>query len=335
MSDPSTVRSIRVIRESGGLGDMLRLFPVFDGLRAKYPNARLDFWGLHEYRDLVAHCPSVNRYIECPRQHRRPRDAKLDPKLYRYLDRGVRYDLDYDMYCPAFAHERQTRGSVTVDRVELFCRAAGLPPGPVVYRLTDAERQLGLSWRESLSCDRPIAMQAFATHPVRCWSPERWMQLGDLLLDAGFTPVWFDCVTGRIRDLPGLQEVGNPWPALAAKIWACDHWIGIDSGLFHFAGAVGIPTLMISGCTSGPILCRPYPLAHWVSGPVPISAPKGCASPCYAFPDRGYNPGICQEHGCAVAIAVSAKTVFDSFASLYSPRSLSPASAPSTLSTDP
>jgi ADP-heptose:LPS heptosyltransferase len=312
---------IRVVREAGGLGDMLRMFPVVDGLKRKFPGCELHFYGLADYRDLMLRSPSIDRYIECPRDRRRPRDAPLDETRFPYLKKGITYDLQFDMYCPAWRHEATTRGSVTTDRVELFCRAAGLDPQPLAYPLREEEKLAGATWVASLGipADRVIALQPFATHVLRCWATERWAELVRLLTGAGFCAVVFDVVPGRARAVGGRPEVRNNFAALALKLAACNYLIGVDSGLLHLAAAVGIPSLLIAGCTSGPILCRPYPLATWITGPVCASAPQNCQTPCYAFGERGCAQQ-CRQRGCAVAQNVSAQQVFDAFRAVYEPK---------------
>jgi len=321
---------IRVVRESGGIGDVLRLFPVFDGLRAKYPDALIHFYGLPEYRELVRdHCPSIDGYIVCPRHGRRERDAPLDEKAYRYLRKSVHYDLQIDMYCPAWRHEKETRGSVEKGRVRLFCEAAGVAPGPVVYHLSPAERAMGRRWIEALEVDpaRVVSIQPFATHIARCWPRDHWIALIAGLEALQFAPVVFDGCRGRVRDmpgrqtgLPGIHELENPLAEVGWKLAACNWHIGVDSGIFHFAGAVGTPALMIAGATSGPLLCEAYPRAEFITADdVPDDAPRGCAPPCYAFRERGYCDQ-CRQQGCAVAAAVTPDTVLERFVSLYQPK---------------
>ena len=321
---------IRVVRESGGIGDVVRLFPVLDGLRAKYgEDAVIHFYGLAEYREFVKnHCAARVGYIVVPRHGRRQRNTPLDESKYAYLRKSVQYDLEVDMYCPAWAHEKETRGSVTKGRVQLFCEAAGVEPGPVVYHLTPAERAMGRRWIEALDVDpaRVVAVQPFATHIARCWAREHWIALISALEDMGFAPVVFDGCRGRVRDLtnrpglPGIHELENPLTEVAWKLAACNWLIGVDSGLFHLASAVGTPALGIFGATSGPLICEPYPRAKYITAEEPPDdAPPGCCPPCYAFRDRGYCE-TCRLTGCAVAKSVTPDAVLERFTSTYQPK---------------
>jgi ADP-heptose:LPS heptosyltransferase len=54
-----------------------------------------------------------------------------------------------DLYCPAYAHEVETEGAVTLDRVELFCRAAGVGPSAPRIRVPEAAT---LHARRELGC---------------------------------------------------------------------------------------------------------------------------------------------------------------------------------------
>ena len=312
---------IRVVRESGGLGDVVRLWPVFDGLKRKYPEAEIHFWGLEEYRVMVkTFCRSVDKFIVCPRDARRQRNTPLDERRHRYLARGIQYDLEFDLYCPAWVHEAETRGSVTKDRVELFCESVGVEPGPVRFVLGDEHREAGLAWARSLPCEpeQIVAVQPYSTHRARNWHDAGWLALLPLLVSEGFYPVLFD-YCGRVKRIGGHLDTRNSHVELASKLWACNHLVGIDSGLFHVAGAVGTPALMIVGATSGPILCRPYPRATWITGPVPATAPNKCQTPCYTFSELGY-AASCQTEGCRVAQAVRAEDVLAALLATYAPK---------------
>jgi hypothetical protein len=75
--------------------------------------------------------------------------------------------------------------------------------------------------------------------------------------------------------------------------------ISADTGPLHLAGALGVPTVGLFGCTSGEVVCRPYMNGNqtheWMTAAAP---PTGCRAPCYGRPSRGYSSEACGRLGC-------------------------------------
>ena len=86
---------------------------------------------------------------------------------------------------------------------------------------------------------------------------------------------------------PGMVE-------LVAAVSACDVMLTGDSGLFHVAAAMCVPTVGVFGSTNGAVIARHYPLVTVVE---PTARDRGgmmCAGdgPCYLY-QRGKHKRTC------------------------------------------
>jgi len=309
-----------ILREAGGLGDVVRTFPVARGIKARFPGARVDYVCLAGYERLVALSQDVDSCVAVGLGARRKRDEKPDPARHGYVAQLGADDHTtlVDLFCPAYRHEVLTDGAVTLDRVELFCRAAGVEPTtPRLAVPEDAARRARGELRSAFG-DRGgplVGLAPYATHPARSWlGRERMIGLGRALAARGCRLVFFHSWKCRRpgRDEALASEVGAfpalrlAWPLLAAYVRQCDLVVSVDTGVFHLAGAVGTSTLGLFGSTSGEVMRRPYPThaAMSAGGPSP-----GCDAPCYGRPSRGYSPEVCGRAGCELMRRLAAGEV--------------------------
>jgi len=73
---------IALLREAGGIGDVIRCFPVVAGLRKKYPEAEIHAFVLSGYQDLWKHCePKPDAIIPVAGASRRSRDWFPSPNV--------------------------------------------------------------------------------------------------------------------------------------------------------------------------------------------------------------------------------------------------------------
>ena len=299
---------IRILREAGGLGDVLRTLPVIKGLREKHPDAEIVYYGLPGYRAIVERPGHLSRYEPVEMRHRRDRDGAIDPARWPYLEGS--WDQTIDLYCPAFQHEVLTDGYCTKDRTEIFCAAGGVPVSSPRWPVSEYERGWGRGWIEAKCGRRPVVGLAPFSHGLeRNWLKERWIELGQGLLDAGYGVLVFDSAGSRARGIPGIPCIGAPWGAVAGLLSNCSLLVSPDTGLWHFAGALGIPALGLFGPTDPEILCRPYPM-HLYLFHVEHPRPLQCDPPCYCRRPRGYQRD-CRHNGCAVLHAIQVPDVLE------------------------
>jgi len=341
-----------ILREAGGMGDVVRTFPVLQALKRRAldgrdPGNRVEYVCLSGYEGLIALSGRADAVHTVSERERRGRDEPPDPSRHAYLRRIGAFEPDVniiDLYCPAYRHEVETGGAVTLDRVGLFCRAAGVVPSrpridlPRQDIARARERLLEIGghvpipgghgigtcppgFRAVFSASsatsavqspaaRPlVGLAPYATHAARSWlGRERLCELGRLLRSAGLGLVMFHswkCPRpnrdeGSPADAGAAPALRLGWRDLALSIAACDMMISVDTGPLHLAGALGVPTLGLFGCTSGEVICRPYPTHTWMTAPDPLSGgvATGCAGACHGRPSRGYAREVCGRAGC-------------------------------------
>jgi lipopolysaccharide heptosyltransferase I len=161
-----------------------------------------------------------------------------------------------------------------------------------------------------LEGDRQTSRQVILLHgttwPSKHWPQAMWQNLAELALSDGFEPVltWgneierqraLDIATAtgaNVLDRAAISELANVL-ARAAVV------IGVDSGLCHFAAALGTPTLGLYGPTDGlltgcrgertsflqaQITCSPCldKQCRKFNGPVPLWQGQAVDPPCFA-----------------------------------------------------
>ena len=256
---------IRVLREAGGLGDVVRIIPAIRGLREAHPNALIHVFMPRHYDPLVKRAGWQDKIFHTPMNgSRRPRLSAADPKKWKYLDNGVNYDMSVDLFCPAFKHEVTHGHQVWNDRIELFCRAAAVTPSvmcpeiPLLKEEIDAAYQT-LKERGIAEKKGWIALQPFSTDPARDWPPDYWWELAELLALEGYGVFAIDCVKGRISKMPCPQLRADSLLSLGAILKICRLLISPDSGPAHLCAAVGGYGLGITASQPGAVLYRHYP----------------------------------------------------------------------------
>ena len=276
--------NIRVLREAGGIGDVVRVIPAIRGLRETYPRAHIDAFLPHHYAPLVERAGVAHRVIKTNMHQRRSRLAVPDESKHPYLKTDRAYDLTVDLYCPAFAHELKHRHDVWNDRIELFCEAAGCYPENMTPHISlkqserDHAREIlrgsGVPERKGW-----VALQPFSTDPARNWPKADWAELAELMGLAGYGVFAIDGNAGRCHGLPCPLMGGKSLIEAAAILSVCRLVIGPDSGLLHLAGAVNTPGLGVVCSQSGGVLYRHYP-KHTYIQPELKDTPPFCKWPC-------------------------------------------------------
>jgi ADP-heptose:LPS heptosyltransferase len=274
---------IRVVRESGGLGDIISAMPVFPGLRKKHPAAIVHGFFPAYYHPLVERGECVDKLWPTPwGEGRRGRLAPMDEAQWPYLKGDGDYDLTVDLYCPGFRWEIERKGRMWHNRDEANCQAAGVPVSCPRITLTQAERDAGRARLEQAAGPGHrayVALQPFSTDPRRAWPSQSWAQLAERLAADGLGAIMLDIRADRLRAFPSIpQLIALPLIELAAAISQCQLLIGPDSGLFHLAACVDTPALITCASTMGALLTRTYPRQSYVQPP-PVEG--DCPWPCY------------------------------------------------------
>jgi len=312
---------IRILREAGGIGDIVRCAVIARALREKYPRAELWAFIAAPFVPLWERACRCRHVIPVQPHQRRPRLADPDPERWPYLaaPNGETFDLTVDLYDPAFRVECEQAHDNHLDRIDLWCRAAGVNPANKTPCLHLCAEDLGaadaLLKAHGLSGNRGalIAVQPFSTDPARDWPEPKWRRLASLLQWTGHRVFVLDAAPGRVRAFPVPRMCSQPLPVAAALISRADLLIGPDSGLSHVAAAVGTPAVTLFGSQSGAQCTRYYPRALYVNPPPGTECPNGGRWPCFWRRPRGCGREEHRRDGrtCAAIGRIEIETVYD------------------------
>lgn len=280
---------IHIVRDFGGLGDMIRIMAAVDQVGRACDDAGegLIFHGPAEYRDLfMNHCRGMcgtimpGKYVLTDGE--RWREYRGGPMLPAMRPEGQVIDFGE---CPGIRHERDTKGRVTKERTALFCENADVPVTPPRLMTTEKSREFRKHYRKWMDADKPsVLLHVHSAGVLRTYLKDQTQGLIKALQ-----------TKADVAFLPGTTKLS--WAALIGLVDAMDLVIAVDSGIFHVAGALGKPVLGIFGPTSGYHVSSIYPTAEFIQAP-----PKfRCKSICYGYNERGFGEAECR--GCCVNLA--------------------------------
>ncbi len=273
------MRSVLVIRYSA-LGDVVLATSVLDPLRARFPEARIEWVTAPAYAPLLEGLPGVERVHRLGRGGIREA-VDLGMKLRGRFDLAI--DLQNKVKSAVVARAAGRRQLVfrrRTSRQALLALVGVDPPvrGPHATQLyADVLRPLGIDQagptQVALSgaardgaavalagVRRPrVAFAPGASRATKMWPAERFAEVADALAGDGASVVLAggpaDAASlARFRaalrapvdgDLTGLSVEG-----LAAGLASVDLLVSCDSGPVHLAGAVRTPVLAVFGPTS-------------------------------------------------------------------------------------
>jgi ADP-heptose:LPS heptosyltransferase len=288
-SNPN-VRRVTLIRQLGGLGDVLCVGPVALGIKEKYGfdcNVTMITSPLY----MAGVCPMIfkrNPYID--------RVVRADP--YQFAPHSLKYakpeyrgvpndgwiealqetDLIVDLNCICSIVETRTQPNVTQHRTDIWCEAAGVNPSckRPVLTLTKEEKDFGFAWcndRLGEGTRVGVVLQTQA-------EPRNWpyaAEFAEILLQRGYKVCTIDCVR-RINDkIPAV--IGMDVLRVAAILENVDAVVSPDTGILHLAGTVGTPVLGLFGSTDGALRMREY-AGHWSDTRKVVD----CGPCCYCYP---------------------------------------------------
>ena len=316
---------VRVLREAGGVGDVVCALGACTAIKRALPQATVGFYTLEQYVDLARRCPDVDVVVAVPSGERRDRDDTPDPRRHRYLRDGS-WDATVDLYCPGWRHEWGTQGRVTRGRPRIFIEiAAGvlcvdLPLGPARLAIDDYQRGLADGWLMGKAAwpDRlTIGLEPQANLIARRWPMPRWKEFVDLLRARLHGVQLISFGTSResrdmARALDAVPAVYLPFPIVAALLRKCAVRVGSDSGLYHMAAALDVPAVGIFGVTDGATTSEVYAKAVYLQAGYEERARSHapCSHACYNMPSAGKDPERCDRAPCPAMAEISAERVY-------------------------
>jgi heptosyltransferase-1 len=281
--------------KTSSLGDVVHNLPVVSDIRARFPNARIDWVVEEAYCDIVGMHPGVHRAIAVAL--RRWRGNVLKPAHWREFGRfrhalsGMRYDCVID-----------TQGlvkSALLARAASGTRhgyAAGSAREPLAAKFYDVTHvvardlhavarnrrlaALALGYELPAVFDYGIAAPATAAaiapdpycvllhatgRPEKLWAEPAWQRLGGELARHGYASVlpWGDAAErARSERIARALPAAIVPPALGilgmtGLLAGAQAVIGVDTGLTHLATALGRPVVALF-CGTDPGLYGVY-----------------------------------------------------------------------------
>jgi ADP-heptose:LPS heptosyltransferase len=146
-----------------------------------------------------------------------------------------------------------------INLVDIFTRLGGVRPDGRGVELAATERGEAFAdafLRDNGLCgERLVGLQLGASDPVRCWSPESFANLSDLLQTRlGVRTILFgsdseEPLAARVESnvsRPAISAVGKTSiEGLYSLLRRCSLLVTNDTGTMHFAAAGGVPSLML------------------------------------------------------------------------------------------
>ncbi|HYS43794.1 MAG TPA: glycosyltransferase family 9 protein [Geobacteraceae bacterium] len=309
----NSFKNILIIKP-GAMGDLLQMTPVFRALMKKLPEARISVLvGNVASADLFRYNPHVYETIVFDRRgEHRSLSALLN--LWRRLRAG-RYDLVINFQrsnlkawflasaafpCRTLVYHKAKGRTIhaVVNHLETLA-PLGIGPGADLdlefHSGEEAARFAGeLFQANGFEGKKVIALNPGASFRIKCWSPERFAALGDLLareLDARIVIVGgggeldlAEAIRSRMSH-PPLDVVGKTsFLQLGAVLERCDLLVSGDTGPLHMATAVKTPVVALFGAIeparTGPVGEGHRVIRHPELDCVPCNA-KTCKNPQY------------------------------------------------------
>ncbi len=255
---------ILVVRQLGGVGDVIMLSCVFRGLKEKYPEHTIKYVTAHIYlagalTDIADHNPYIDEiiwiepYEGCSLRTRQVWGQYYggcpsieDEILWQKADLAVCLNTP----CVDYEWEHMHDRSVEKPRYQIWCEAAGVTPSSYapIYRITPEEqiRAKQVFDERGWTGQRIVGVGINACDPKRGVAPAKTQQVCRGLQQAGIIPVTID----NSASIPGFQSIiGHRLRDLIPLLAQMDVVISVDSGLIHMAGAVGTPVVGLFGPT--------------------------------------------------------------------------------------
>lgn len=293
--------SAGLIREAGGLGDVIRMGVVAQALKRRGID-HVTAYGLGQFQTAFEHLAGIDAFVPVPVSMSERRTRTTPWHAVPYLRSVIqRHDKIADLFCPGFTYETTVQGRVSLNRSELFCAAAGIQldehdePRPR-WIVRDDERAYA---QECMAGGPIVGIALGATDPARTLPNPHAAELVGRLTAEGYR-IWV--IDNQVRMPPLAVErwlVKADIHIVAAVIQQLHALIAVDSGPLHLAGALDVPTVGLFGPTDPVVMLKHYPRARGLTGyGWDGSVWSPCRSPCWFRPERGWNPPSCRGSGC-------------------------------------
>lgn len=253
---------VLVVRDMGGLGDILMHRMMFEDFKKLMPECHLTFACPKSYHTALHDHPFL--------------DAVADSKQVEFSD----YMLSYNTSSACVRYEIAAGINSDWHRSDIWANHCGI-------KLTNHEMHLTLEdefkeFGKQFIKRRPaVVMCPISTRLVKDLNKQQIQGVATGLQEAGYS------VIGLHNNLiPALSDMGLPsiyglsirqWMGV---MWAADYVISVDTASLHGAAGLKKPVLGIFTAINGPVYTQWYPTAM-----VAQHIPDAKLCPCYNWPD--------------------------------------------------
>jgi hypothetical protein len=292
---------IVVVRQLGGVGDVLSMSCVYRGLREKYKHHKICLVTAKVYlsaalTDLAEHNPFIDEmHIFEPYDGTTQRTKDVWYKYYRdcpNLEDDLWYqraDLRIDLNTACVDYEwdaMHSPGGIQKPRYQIWCDHAEVVPSTYfpIYNITRAEKKMAQAYYADQGLDpkRCILVGATACDKKRAMGIGRLGELCKGITAMGFTPMIVD-PTFRFENYPAIN--GKRVSDLMAIIAEARLAVSVDSGILHMAGATHVPVVGIFGPTDHAMRMQLYQGSAIESRRMMPCAPCWYDYPCLKDPN--------------------------------------------------
>jgi len=295
---------ILVVRQLGGIGDVLMMSCVYKGLREKYPKHTIKLVTSGVFLsgaliDVAEHNSYIDEIHVIEPQDSTPKHTKEVWHQYFGGAPSMEDDLIWqkaalaiDLNTPCVDYEWHVT-PIVKPRWQIWCEAAGVVPSSYapIYKITKDEAKAADEYAKTHWAGKQVVgLGLTANDKKRALGIGKLQTICEDLTARGLHVVTIDptcsvpgydyLVGKRIRDLIPL----------ISKMNAC---ISVDSGILHMAGAVQTPVIGIFGSTD----CR-MRMGNYIGSAIDSRRFAECAPcwydyPCNRIPGNGHKPFEC------------------------------------------
>jgi len=296
------VKNILILKW-GALGDLIMATSTIKTVRENFPDAKITMFTNHLMNEILPQGFIVDEYIYLKKSGRYVDESFFKQLIKIWKLRKRKFDLAVDLKWKSERASVLTYLSGAKIRIgywekiynKCYTHSINHPIGGYheVHRNLDVIKQIGLKVKDenpliyvsetdrkfakdfldsnSLSSSSTICIHPGASKSNRAWSPERFIQLAELLIkkyDVNILLTWgsneFELVKNISNSL-GAKAILSPATKsisqLAAVIQNCSLFISVCTGPMNVANAVRIPIIALLGSTD-PADWSPYGDIH-------------------------------------------------------------------------
>jgi len=312
---------IQILGEGGGIGDVLRRLGIIRSIKAAIPDAVVWFVAPGALIEWAKLDPIPDQLVAAPNNHRGVGGLGV-PDTYKYIAVGYPFDVTLDLYDPAELAENQAPGPIQYNRAEVWLHiAAATFNKHLMFRQckvhttpVDAEQAATMLRTIFGKLRLVIGLQPLSHWRWRSLCFEQVYDIVKRLNQLGAQCVLFHHTEQPVKQWAeqlGTIAIVNEKPTVVAElIRLCDGIITCDSGLFHVAGTLNVPTVGLFAQTDGALISRGYTSCRAITAGPTERKGLACRIPCYRRASHGcYNP-VC-ERSCQALHRVSGKAAAD------------------------